>query len=141
MHLHHQGEGDDDHVDDDDDDQLIILIMGWECIVKLELGKEEELDDGQCPSYYYDNDDPPHQGRMMKKGSMMVSYQPLGRIPNFFRSIISNQVTNKTINNITNYNNNTIIIINNDTRLKLRRTLTSCWKRSTLLVATCNGKV
>ena len=32
------------------------------------------------------------QGRMMKKGSMMVSYQPLGRIPNFFRSIISNQV-------------------------------------------------
>ena len=50
MHLHHQGEGDDHHVDDDDDDQLIILITGWECIVKLELGKEEELDYGQCPS-------------------------------------------------------------------------------------------
>ena len=29
---------------------MIILITGWECIVKLELGKEEELDDGQCPS-------------------------------------------------------------------------------------------
>lgn len=31
------------------------------------------------------------KGRMMKKGSMMISYQPLGRIPNFFRSIVSNQ--------------------------------------------------
>ena len=51
MHLHHQGEGDDDEeLDDDDDDQLIILITGWGCTVKLELGKEEELDDGQCPS-------------------------------------------------------------------------------------------
>ena len=28
---------------------------------------------------------------MMKAGSMMVSYQPLGELPNFFRSIISNQ--------------------------------------------------
>ena len=32
-----------------------------------------------------------HQGRMMKAGSMMISYQPLGELPNFFRSIISNQ--------------------------------------------------
>ena len=39
-----------------------------------------------------DDDYNSKQGRMMKKGSMMVSYQPLGRIPNFFRSIISNQV-------------------------------------------------
>jgi len=31
------------------------------------------------------------KGRMMKAGSMMVSYQPLGELPNFFRSIISNQ--------------------------------------------------
>lgn len=31
------------------------------------------------------------QGRMMKAGSMMISYQPLGELPNFFRSIISNQ--------------------------------------------------
>ena len=31
------------------------------------------------------------QGRMMKAGSMMISYQPLGDLPNFFRSIISNQ--------------------------------------------------
>ena len=28
---------------------------------------------------------------MMKAGSMMISYQPLGELPNFFRSIISNQ--------------------------------------------------
>ena len=28
---------------------------------------------------------------MMKAGSMMISYQPLGDLPNFFRSIISNQ--------------------------------------------------
>ena len=27
----------------------------------------------------------------MKSGSMMISYQPLGELPNFFRSIISNQ--------------------------------------------------
>jgi len=31
------------------------------------------------------------KGRMMKCGSMMISYQPLGELPNFFRSIISNQ--------------------------------------------------
>lgn len=31
------------------------------------------------------------KGRMMKAGSMMISYQPLGDLPNFFRSIISNQ--------------------------------------------------
>ena len=31
------------------------------------------------------------QGKMMKTGSMMISYQPLGELPNFFRSIISNQ--------------------------------------------------
>jgi glutamate decarboxylase len=31
------------------------------------------------------------KGAMMKKGSMMISYQPLGDLPNFFRSIISNQ--------------------------------------------------
>ena len=31
------------------------------------------------------------QGKMMKTGSMMISYQPLGDLPNFFRSIISNQ--------------------------------------------------
>ena len=37
------------------------------------------------------------KSRMMKKGSMMVSYQPLGRIPNFFRSIISNQVKFKPV--------------------------------------------
>ena len=43
---------------------------------------EEEL--GKCTAII--------KGRMMKKGSMMISYQPLGRIPNFFRSIISNQV-------------------------------------------------
>ena len=105
---------------------------------------------------------------MMKKGSMMVSYQPLGRIPNFFRSIISNQVIIVII-----INTITIIIVivvvvvtiviaivfTNAfvfifiiiliifmctmmyPRLKLRRTLTSCWKRSTLLVATCNAKV
>jgi hypothetical protein len=28
---------------------------------------------------------------MMKDGTMMISYQPLGDLPNFFRSIISNQ--------------------------------------------------
>jgi len=31
------------------------------------------------------------KGKMMKTGSMMISYQPLGELPNFFRSIISNQ--------------------------------------------------
>lgn len=31
------------------------------------------------------------KGRMMTSGTIMVSYQPLGEYPNFFRSIISNQ--------------------------------------------------
>ena len=31
------------------------------------------------------------KGRMMNKGTIMISYQPLGMYPNFFRSIISNQ--------------------------------------------------
>jgi len=31
------------------------------------------------------------KGRMMKSGTMMISYQPFGEYPNFFRSIISNQ--------------------------------------------------
>ena len=31
------------------------------------------------------------KGRMMQTGSIMISYQPLGMYPNFFRSIISNQ--------------------------------------------------
>ena len=31
------------------------------------------------------------KGRMMNSGSIMISYQPLGMYPNFFRSIISNQ--------------------------------------------------
>jgi len=28
---------------------------------------------------------------MMTEGTIMISYQPLGEYPNFFRSIISNQ--------------------------------------------------
>lgn len=31
------------------------------------------------------------KSRMMTAGTIMVSYQPLGEFPNFFRSIISNQ--------------------------------------------------
>lgn len=31
------------------------------------------------------------KGKMMSEGTLMVSYQPLGMLPNFFRSIISNQ--------------------------------------------------
>ena len=31
------------------------------------------------------------KARMMTEGSIMISYQPLGEYPNFFRSIISNQ--------------------------------------------------
>jgi glutamate decarboxylase len=31
------------------------------------------------------------KGRMMTSGTIMISYQPLGEYPNFFRSIISNQ--------------------------------------------------
>jgi len=31
------------------------------------------------------------KARMMTEGTMMISYQPLGEYPNFFRSIISNQ--------------------------------------------------
>ena len=31
--------------------------------------------------------------RMMMAGTLMVSYQPLGKTPNFFRSIISNPAT------------------------------------------------
>lgn len=31
------------------------------------------------------------KGRMMTAGTIMISYQPLGELPNFFRSIISNQ--------------------------------------------------
>ena len=30
---------------------------------------------------------------MMEAGTLMVSYQPLGDVPNFFRSIISNVAT------------------------------------------------
>ena len=30
------------------------------------------------------------KSRMMKAGTMMISYQPLGSIPNFFRNIVSN---------------------------------------------------
>ena len=33
---------------------------------------------------------------MMNSGSLMVSYQPLGMYPNFFRSIISNQAVNES---------------------------------------------
>ena len=32
------------------------------------------------------------KGKMMVEGTIMISYQPLGEYPNFFRSIISNQV-------------------------------------------------
>ena len=32
------------------------------------------------------------KGKMMTAGTIMISYQPLGEYPNFFRSIISNQV-------------------------------------------------
>ena len=31
------------------------------------------------------------KGRMMNKGDLMVGYQPLFSIPNFFRMVISNQ--------------------------------------------------
>lgn len=31
------------------------------------------------------------KSRMMTSGTIMISYQPLGEYPNFFRSIISNQ--------------------------------------------------
>lgn len=31
------------------------------------------------------------KGKMIKTGTIMISYQPLGDLPNFFRSIISNQ--------------------------------------------------
>ena len=31
------------------------------------------------------------KGKMMESGTIMISYQPLGEYPNFFRSIISNQ--------------------------------------------------
>ena len=41
---------------------------------------------------------------MMKAGSMMISYQPLGELPNFFRSIISNQAqTEEDIDFISNF--------------------------------------
>lgn len=36
------------------------------------------------------------KGRMMSAGTIMVSYQPLGSYPNFFRSIISNQAVNES---------------------------------------------
>ncbi len=44
----------------------------------------------------HDDDDDVLQGRMMKEGTMMISYQPLGDRPNFFRSIISNQAITGT---------------------------------------------
>ena len=122
MHVHHQGDrvGDGDDVDD-----------------RVEDGVNVNDDNNSNNS---------KQGRMMKKGSMMVSYQPLGRIPNFFRSIISNQVIIIIIIIIFIIIILIIIIIiaviiMMMRRLKPRRTLTSCWKRSTLLVATCNAKV
>ncbi len=36
------------------------------------------------------------KGRMMNTGSIMISYQPLGMYPNFFRSIISNQAVQES---------------------------------------------
>ncbi|XP_040564197.1 glutamate decarboxylase [Lepeophtheirus salmonis] len=35
------------------------------------------------------------KGRMMSSGTIMISYQPFGEFPNFFRSIISNQAVTK----------------------------------------------
>ncbi len=31
------------------------------------------------------------KGRMMTTGTLMIGYQPQGKLPNFFRAIISNQ--------------------------------------------------
>ena len=36
------------------------------------------------------------KGRMMNTGTLMVSYQPLGMYPNFFRSIVSNQAVQES---------------------------------------------
>ena len=33
------------------------------------------------------------KGRMMRAGSLMVSYQPMGRLPNFWRIVFSNPAT------------------------------------------------
>ena len=33
---------------------------------------------------------------MMTSGTLMISYQPLGEYPNFFRSIISNQAVQES---------------------------------------------
>jgi glutamate decarboxylase len=33
---------------------------------------------------------PQIKSKMMEKGTLMVGYQPLGLLPNFFRAIVSN---------------------------------------------------
>ena len=35
------------------------------------------------------------KARMMYEGTLMIGYQPLGQVPNFFRSIISNSAVQK----------------------------------------------
>lgn len=35
------------------------------------------------------------KARMMYSGTLMIGYQPLGHVPNFFRSIISNSAVQK----------------------------------------------
>jgi len=62
----------------------------------------ERLRPKQCPQYgtrdwqlELGNVTAKLKGRMMSSGSIMISYQPLGMYPNFFRSIISNQAVNE----------------------------------------------
>ena len=50
----------------------------------VEHGEEREKELGRITAE--------RKSRMMYSGTLMISYQPLGDRPNFFRSIISNQV-------------------------------------------------
>ena len=50
----------------------------------VEHGEEREKELGRITAEL--------KSRMMYSGTLMISYQPLGDRPNFFRSIISNQV-------------------------------------------------
>ena len=45
--------------------------------------------------FHYLQITPKLKARMMNEGTLMISYQPLGELPNFFRNIISNSGVQK----------------------------------------------
>jgi len=71
-----------------DDDPQCVNVCFWyipERLRKSEHTKQKEIELGVVTAKL--------KSIMMEAGTLMVSYQPLGDLPNFFRSIISNVAT------------------------------------------------